>query len=67
MAIAQIVVEEMGLKNVQFRTTGSKRGWPGDVPNVIYDVSKMKKLGWSARCSSTEAVHIATRRLLGKE
>jgi UDP-glucose 4-epimerase len=67
MIIARIVVEEMGLKNVQFRTTGGKRGWPGDVPNVIYDVSKMKKLGWTARCSSAEAVRIATRRLLEKE
>jgi hypothetical protein len=27
----------------------------------------MKELGWTARCSSAEAVRIAARRLLGKE
>jgi UDP-glucose 4-epimerase len=65
--IARIVVEEMGLKDVRFRFTGGSRGWPGDVPQVIYDVRKMKELGWTARCSSAEAVRIAARRLLGKE
>ena len=65
--IAKIVVEEMGLKNVHLNYTGGKRGWPGDVPKVYYDVSKMKRLGWEAKHSSGEAVRIATRRLLDKE
>jgi UDP-glucose 4-epimerase len=65
--IARVVAEEMGLDGVKFRFTGGRRGWPGDVPVVIYDVSKIKKLGWSARYSSAQAVRIATRRLLGKE
>jgi UDP-glucose 4-epimerase len=62
--IAQIVVDEMGLKDVKFRYTGGKRGWPGDAPVVIYDVSKMKSLGWEARHTSAEAVRIATGRLI---
>ena len=62
--IAKIVVAEMGLSDVKFRYTGGKRGWPGDAPVVIYDVSKMKKLGWEARHTSAEAIRIATRRLL---
>jgi UDP-glucose 4-epimerase len=62
--IAQIVVKEMGLRDVKFRYTGGKRGWPGDVPIVMYDVSKMKKMGWQARYTSAEAVRIATRRLI---
>ena len=65
--IAQIVVEEMGLKNVKFRYTGGKRGWPGDVPVVRFDLTKMKQLGWEAKHSSEEAVRIAASRLLGKE
>jgi UDP-glucose 4-epimerase len=65
--IARVVAEEMGLKGVKFRFTGGKRGWPGDVPVVVYDVSKMKDLGWSAQYTSAQAVRIATRRLLGKE
>jgi UDP-glucose 4-epimerase len=63
-AIAQIVIEEMGLRDVKLRYTGGKRGWPGDVPMVIYDVSKLKSLGWQATHTSAEAVRIATRRLL---
>lgn len=65
--IARIVVEEMGLGDVHFRYTGGRRGWPGDVPVVIFDLSKMRRLGWQASHSSTEAVRIAVRRLLGKE
>ena len=62
--IAQIVVDEMGLRNVKFKYTGGKRGWPGDVPVVHFNVKKMAKLGWRARHSSDEAVYEATRRLL---
>ena len=64
--IAEIVTEEMGLKNVKFRYTGGKRGWPGDVPVVHFDVQKIKKLGWQAKHTSDEAIRIATRRLLDK-
>lgn len=62
--IARIVIEEMGLENVKIRYSGGRRGWPGDVPLVIYDVSKMEKLGWSAAHTSAEAVRIAARRLI---
>ena len=65
--IAQIVIEEMGLRNVRLRYTGGERGWLGDQPRVYMDVTKMLKLGWAARMTSTEAVRIATRRYLGKE
>jgi UDP-glucose 4-epimerase len=67
MTIARIVAEEAGLENVRFRTTGGRQGWPGDVPNVIYDVSKMRKLGWEARHTSDQAIRIAARRLLSQE
>lgn len=65
--VARVVVEEMSLKNVRLRYSGGRQGWPGDVPVVKYDLAKMKRLGWQARYTSTEAVSIATRRLLGKE
>jgi UDP-glucose 4-epimerase len=63
--IATIVAEEMGLRQVRFRYAGGQRGWPGDVPVVIYDMSKMKELGWPAKHTSSEAVRIAARRLIG--
>lgn len=65
--IAQIVTEEMRLADVKFSFTGGKRGWPGDQAYIWYDITKMKRLGWSVRHTSSEAVRIATRRLLGKE
>jgi UDP-glucose 4-epimerase len=64
--VAEIVTEEMGLKNVRFKYTGGRRGWPGDVPVVHFAVGKMKSLGWQAKHTSDEAVRIAARRLLGK-
>jgi UDP-glucose 4-epimerase len=65
--VAQIVVEELGLKDVRLRYTGGKRGWPGDAPIVHFNVAKMRAIGWEARHTSDEAVRIAARRLLGKE
>jgi UDP-glucose 4-epimerase len=62
--IAQIVIEEMGLKDVKFKYTGGKRGWPGDVPIVHFNIDKMKKLGWQPKHTSDEAVRIATQRIL---
>lgn len=62
--IAQIIIDEMELKNVRIEYTGGRRGWPGDAPVVHFNVDKMKKLGWCPNRSSDEAVRIAARRLL---
>jgi UDP-glucose 4-epimerase len=62
--IAEIVAGVMGLKNVKFRYTGGKRGWPGDVPVVHLNVDKVKALGWRAGRASDEAVRVAAQRLI---
>lgn len=62
--VVRIVIEEMGLKDVRIKYTGGARGFPGDVPVVRYNPGKMNSYGWKARYTSTEAVRIATRRLL---
>lgn len=67
MNIAEIVIEEMGQQSVHYRFTGTPRGWPGDQPVVLLDMTKIHALGWRARRTSDEAVRIATRRMLGKE
>lgn len=64
--IAKFVVEEMGLNNVQFKYTGGKRGWPGDVPQLRFNVEKIKRLGWEAKYTSDEAARKAIRDILGK-
>ncbi|HEU5314170.1 MAG TPA: NAD-dependent epimerase/dehydratase family protein [Candidatus Udaeobacter sp.] len=67
MEIAQIIIEEMGLKDVRYEFTGTPRGWPGDQPVVLLDTSKIHDLGWFAKRTSDDAVRAATRRLLGTE
>lgn len=62
--IAEMVVVEMGLKDVEFKYTGGKRGWAGDVPRFQLDASKMNKLGWKERYTSDEAVRKAIREIL---
>ena len=64
--IGRIVAEGMGLNGVRFRCTGGRRGWPGDQPRIYYDISKMRRLGWEPKHTSTEAVRIAADRLLGR-
>ena len=54
--IAEIVVEELGLKNVEFKYTGGDRGWKGDVPKFAYDISKILATGWNPNYTSDEAV-----------
>ncbi len=65
--IACMLVEEMGLSAVDFKFTGGSRGWPGDVPQVRYDTSKMERLGWKPRYTSDEAVRRGIRDILEKE
>jgi len=62
--VAEIVIEEMGFKNVKINHTGGRRGWVGDVPVVHFSIEKMKKLDWQPKYSSDEAVRIACQRLL---
>jgi len=67
MNISKIIIEEMGLTDVKYTFTGTPRGWPGDQPVVLLDTNKIHELGWYARRTSSEAVRIATRRLLSTD
>jgi UDP-glucose 4-epimerase len=62
--IAEMVVQEMELKNVTFKYTGGLRGWKGDVPRFQLDAHKMNKLGWKATLTSDEAVRQAIQDVL---
>ena len=67
--IAEIVVREMGLENVNFRLTGGVdggRGWKGDVKNMLLDVGKLKSLGWKPRYNSEESVRLAAKSLISE-
>ncbi len=65
--IADIVVEEMGLENVEYvykPMTSDGRGWPGDVKIMLLDISKAMSLGWEPSLSSKEAVRLTAKALL---
>lgn len=62
--IAEIVVGELGLKEVSFNYTGGKRGWRGDVPKIMLAPAKLGKLGWKAKHGSDEAVVLAARAVI---
>lgn len=62
--IADMVVEAMGLSNVEYCYSGGEGGWPGDVPRFTLDVSALNQLGWKARYTSEDAVAIAIRHVV---
>ncbi|RJS90370.1 NAD-dependent epimerase/dehydratase family protein [Candidatus Bathyarchaeota archaeon] len=65
--IAEMVVEEMGLRDVQFCFTGGVeggRGWKGDVKYMALDTRRLRNLGWRPRYNSREAIRETIRALL---
>ena len=61
--IAEIVVDVLGLSDVEFKYTGGDRGWKGDVPRFKYDISKVLATGWKPEYTSDEAVRKAAQSL----
>jgi len=64
--IGKIVVEEMGLSNVQFLYTGGSRGWKGDVPRMRLEIEKLKAMGWKPVYNSERSVRETTKNLLAE-
>jgi UDP-glucose 4-epimerase len=62
--IADMVVEAMGISNVEYRFSGGEGGWPGDVPRFTLDVLALNQLGWKASRTSEQAVAIAIQHVL---
>ncbi len=54
--IAKIIIDELSLGDVKFRYTGGDRGWVGDVPITLPDLSKLKNLGWESKVSTEDGI-----------
>jgi len=56
--VADIAVETMGLKDVEYvyRPVGQGVGWRGDVKNMALSINKIKNIGFKPLLNSTEAV-----------
>lgn len=64
--IAKIICEKLGL-NPKFKYTGGKYGWPGDVPLMLLDISKLKSTGWKSMHNSKSAVELTVEHLKSTE
>ena len=54
--VAQIVIDQMGLKDVMINySSDQERGWPGDQPFVYLAVNKLKSVGWRQSVKAEEA------------
>jgi len=62
--IADIVVERMGLPEVEYEFTGGVRGWKADVPVYRLDTRRIRSLGWRSECNSRQAVVAAVDAML---
>ena len=62
--IAEIVVEESGLKRVKLEFTGGSRGWAGDVPKTYLDVSKLLRTGFEPSTMSEQSIRDTARSLI---
>ncbi|MCK5562408.1 MAG: NAD-dependent epimerase/dehydratase family protein [Thermoplasmata archaeon] len=62
--IAELVVEELGLEDVKFKYTGGKRGWRGDIPQMMLAIAKVNEVGWQPKSSSEDAIRASIKSLL---
>jgi len=65
--VADVVVEEMGLKGVKYNYTGGDRGWIGDAPVVHLSIDRLRALGWEPKVSVEEGIRRTVRWLLANK
>jgi UDP-glucose 4-epimerase len=59
--LADIVIEEMGLRGVKKRYSGGVRGWVGDNPVVYLSIKKIQALGWIPKMSAVDTIRLTAR------
>jgi UDP-glucose 4-epimerase len=59
--LADIVIDEMGLRDVKKRYSGGARGWVGDNPVVHLSIEKIQALGWQPEMPAAEAIRLTAR------
>lgn len=62
--IAEVVIEEYGSES-EITYTGGEKGWTGDVPVMLLDISKIEdEKGWELSMASEEAVRQTAREVI---
>jgi len=65
--IGEVVVEELGLRDVEFVFTGGVdggRGWRGDVKTMHLSIEKLLETGWKPKLNSEQAVRLAVQKIM---
>jgi UDP-glucose 4-epimerase len=70
--IVKLILKKMSLSNtpINFMDKNKKLqggGWPGDVPKIILDNTKMKNLGWIPRYNSKKSITLSIDDILNKK
>jgi UDP-glucose 4-epimerase len=63
--LAEAVVRRLA-PAARIRYTGGHKGWVGDVPRFNYSVEKLKRLGWTPRLTSNQAVDRAVEEIVAE-
>ncbi len=64
---ADIITDEMGLKDVRYEHTGGEAGWVGDQPTVLLSTDKMRALGWEPKVSIEDGIRRTIRYLASRD
>lgn len=62
--IVELLVDEMGLPDVQMEFGDAPYGWKGDIPAVGLNDDKIRALGWRPKYGSEEAMRRSVRQML---
>jgi len=63
--IADIIIKEMGLKDVMKEYSYKENiGWKGDVPEINDDISKISKIGWNPKYNSEQAIRLIIKGMI---
>jgi len=65
--IADMVCAKMKLEGVNYRYSGGKRGWKGDVPVIRLSADAIRKLGWEPERNSAEAISASLDAMLAEK
>jgi UDP-glucose 4-epimerase len=65
--MTDIIVNAMGLSDVKYTYVGGKGGWPGDVPQMLLSINKLKKLGWKPNYTIKKSIIDTITYLMEKE
>jgi len=54
--ITETITDAMRLEDVKYKYGSGNTGWPGDIPQMLLSINKLRKLGWKPKHTIKEAI-----------